>query len=79
MAVDFLFIVLFLLASGFFSGIEIAFISADRLRVEVERQKGNRRGKILADFFEDPSSFLGTTLVGNNIYLLCSVCWQVSF
>ena len=70
MAVDFLFIVLFLLASGFFSGIEIAFISADRLRVEVERQKGNRRGKILADFFEDPSSFLGTTLVGNNIVLV---------
>ena len=36
----------------------------------MERQKGNRRGKILADFFEDPSSFLGTTLVGNNIVLV---------
>lgn len=70
MAIDFLFILLFLMASGFFSGIEIAFISADRLRIEVERQKGNRRGKILADFFEDPSSFLGTTLVGNNIVLV---------
>ncbi len=70
MTADFLFIVLFLMASGFFSGIEIAFISADRLRVEVERQKGNTRGKILADFFEDPSSFLGTTLIGNNIVLV---------
>lgn len=70
MTADFLFIVLFLMVSGFFSGIEIAFISADRLRVEVERQKGNTRGKILADFFEDPSSFLGTTLVGNNIVLV---------
>lgn len=63
-------IIIFLVSSGFFSGIEIAFISADRLRVEVERQKGNKRGDILAEFLENPSEFLGTTLVGNNIVLV---------
>lgn len=60
----------FLIASGFFSGIEIAFLSADRLRVEVERKKGNRRGLILAEFLDNPAEFLGTTLVGNNIVLV---------
>lgn len=63
-------LIIFLVSSGFFSGIEIAFISADRLRVEVERQKGNKSGKILANFLEKPSEFLGTTLVGNNIVLV---------
>ncbi len=63
-------LIIFLVSSGFFSGIEIAFISADRLRVEVERQKGNKRSYILADFLEHPSEFLGTTLVGNNIVLV---------
>lgn len=61
---------IFLIASGFFSGIEIAFLSADRLRVEVERKKGNNRGRILADFLDNPADFLGTTLVGNNIVLV---------
>lgn len=67
---DFSIIIIFLISSGFFSGIEIAFISADRLLVEVERQKGNKKGQILADFLEHPSQFLGTTLVGNNIVLV---------
>lgn len=70
MLFDFLILLVFLISSGFFSGIEIAFISADRLRVEVERKKGNKRGLILADFLEHPSEFLGTTLVGNNIVLV---------
>jgi len=70
MLIDFLIIAIFLFSSGFFSGIEIAFISANKLQVELERKKGNKRGKILASFIENPSSFLGTTLVGNNIVLV---------
>ena len=70
MLFDFLVLLVFLMSSGFFSGIEIAFISADRLIVEVERKKGNKRGLILANFLENPSEFLGTTLVGNNIVLV---------
>lgn len=63
-------ILIFLLLSALFSGTEIAFISASKLRVELKRQKGSRQGTILARFYEDPASFLGTMLVGNNIALV---------
>jgi len=63
-------IILFLLLSALFSGTEIAFISASKLRVELKRQKGSRQGTILAQFYEKPAEFLGTMLVGNNIALV---------
>jgi len=68
--IAYIIIIIFLLLSGFFSGTEIAYVSASRLKVELKRQQGRRRGKVLASFFEDPSRFLGTTLVGNNIALV---------
>ena len=64
------FIIIFLLLSALFSGTEIAFISASKLRIELNRQKGTRRGKILAGFFDKPADFLSTMLVGNNIALV---------
>lgn len=64
------FILISLLFSAFFSGIEIAYISADRLQVELKRKKGSRRGHLAAAFLENPSSFIGTTLVGNNIAIV---------
>ncbi|MFK7807623.1 MAG: hemolysin family protein [Saprospiraceae bacterium] len=66
----FVFIIFFLLLSALFSGTEIAFISASKLRVELKRQKGSRQGTILARFYEEPASFLGAMLVGNNIALV---------
>lgn len=64
-------IILFALGlSAVFSGSEIAFISANKLRMELLKKKGGRRAKILADFFENPSNFLGVMLVGNNIALV---------
>ncbi|MEM9917698.1 MAG: hemolysin family protein [Bacteroidota bacterium] len=63
-------IIIFLLLSALFSGSEIAFISASKLRVELSKQKGSRQGTILARFFEKPADFLGTMLVGNNIALV---------
>ena len=59
-----------LLLSALFSGTEIAYISANKLRVELKKKKGVRRGRILAGFYEAPASFLGTMLVGNNIALV---------
>jgi len=53
-----------------FSGTEIAFISASKLKIELKRQKGSRRGFILAGFYERPAEFLGSMLVGNNIALV---------
>ena len=63
-------IIFFLLLSALFSGSEIAFISANKLRVELKKNKGSRRGAILAHFYEKPANFLGTMLVGNNISLV---------
>ena len=63
-------ILLFLVLSAVFSGMEIAFLSANKLVVELKRKKGSRRGRILAGFFERPSEFIGSMLVGNNIALV---------
>ena len=63
-------ILLFLLLSALFSGTEIAFISASKIAVELKRNKGSRKGKVLARFYDKPASFLSTMLVGNNIALV---------
>jgi len=64
------FILLTLALSAFFSGSEIAFVTANRLRVEVFARRGGFVGPIVSRFLEDPSSLLTTTLVGNNLALV---------
>ena len=63
-------IFIFLALSAFFSGSEIAFVSASKLGVEIKRDEGSRRGDILGKFYDRPEDFLGTMLVGNNIALV---------
>ncbi len=65
-----LIIIIFLALSAFFSGSEIAFVSANKLGIEIKREEGSRRGTILGRFFDKPEDFLGTMLVGNNIALV---------
>ncbi len=63
-------ILLMLVLSAFFSGSEIAFVVANRLRVEVLTRRRGVVGRIVREFMQDPSAFLTTTLVGNNIALV---------
>ena len=64
------YILLSLLASAFFSGMEIAFVSANKLEMEIIIKKSNRTGRIIANFYKYPSMFIGTMLLGNNISLV---------
>lgn len=56
--------------SAFFSGMEIAFVSSNRMLAEVNREKGNLNHKIVERFYEHPNTFVSTMLVGNNIALV---------
>ena len=55
---------------GFFAGIEMAFYSANRLSINLRKKHGGPTGQILARFVEAPARFLGTTLIGFNIFLV---------
>ena len=62
-----------LVASGFFSGMEMAFVSANRLKVEMDSTK-SLSGKLVASFFDRPQLFIACMLVGNNLALvLCGI------
>ncbi len=60
-------IIVSLLFSGFFSGMEVAYISANKLKVEVDKKSGGFFARILSRFTRSDSGFISTMLVGNNI------------
>jgi len=63
-------IIISLICSGFFSGIEIAYVSANKLKIELHKNQESFTGKLLAPITESPARFLGTTLIGNNVALI---------
>ena len=63
-------IIVSLILIGFFAGYEIAFISANRLSIELKKKQGLRSGIILSNFMESPAKFIGTCLIGLNIVLV---------
>ncbi len=59
-----------LLFSAFFSGVEIAFISSNRLKIEVDKSRGLFSANLLSRLSQKPSKFIGSLLLGNNIALV---------
>lgn len=64
------FIVLCLLLSAFFSGMEIAFVSSNRIYLEIEKSQSGVTSNVLKTITQNPSQFIATMLLGNNIALV---------
>ena len=64
------FVVSALIFSAFFSGIEIAFLAADKLDMQLEGERKSLSGRILNSFLKHPDRFISTTLIGNTIALV---------
>ncbi|MBT8291619.1 MAG: hemolysin family protein [Muriicola sp.] len=65
-----LIIVICLVLSAFFSGMEIAFVSANKIHIEIEKKQTGFLAKVLARLTRKPSKFIATMLIGNNIALV---------
>ena len=70
MELQLIIIVVSIILSAFFSGMEIAFISSNKMHIELEKKKSNFLAKVLHKLTEKPSKFITTMLVGNNIALV---------
>ena len=70
MTLHIIWLIVTLLASAFFSGMEIAFVSSNRLLAEMDKEKNGLSQKAISIFYQHPNNFVSTMLVGNNIALV---------
>ena len=70
MAANWTVVVACLITCGFFAGMEIAFLSANKLRIELRSKQGSFTAKVLSRYLKTPSDFISTVLVANNLSLV---------
>ncbi|PKG49965.1 hemolysin family protein [Olleya sp. 1-3] len=70
MVTSIIIIVTCLLLSAFFSGMEIAYVSSNKIHIEIEKKQDGFLAKILSKITAKPSKFIATMLIGNNIALV---------
>lgn len=63
-------LIITLILSGFFSGMEMAFVSSNRMLAEMDKEKSGVTQRCLSLFYRQPNNFVSTMLVGNNIVLV---------
>lgn len=64
---------------AFYSGVEVAFVSANRLNVELKKKQGSASGILLSRLFEHPSRFIGVVLIGYNLFLVSFILLVSTF
>ena len=70
METDILIIIISLILSAFFSGMEIAYVSSNKIHIEIEKKQEGVLAKVLTRLTKKPSKFIATMLIGNNIALV---------
>ncbi|MFH4967657.1 hemolysin family protein [Gaetbulibacter sp. M240] len=70
MSISVVIIILSLILSAFFSGMEIAFVSSNKIHIEIEKKQDGLLAKVLSKLTAKPSKFITTMLIGNNIALV---------
>ena len=70
MSTTILWIIVTLLFSAFFSGMEIAFVTSNKLRLQMDLKKEDLTSSVLSIFYAHPDRYISTILVGNNIALV---------
>ncbi|WP_416444606.1 hemolysin family protein [Leeuwenhoekiella sp. A16] len=70
METEVLIIIISLILSAFFSGMEIAYVSSNKIHIEIEKKQNDLIAKVLTRLTEKPSKFIATMLVGNNLALV---------
>ena len=70
MSLDYILILLSLLASAFFSGMELAYLASNRLKIEVQKKQRGINSKIITLFYQKESRMIAMLLLGNNVALV---------
>ena len=69
-SINYIIILVSLIFSAFFSGMELAYLSSNRLKVELDKSKGTLTSKIIGTFYSNESNMITSLLLGNNISLV---------